>query len=419
MNIFQKLALKLALKASSYSGAPFQLTDKSQIEMLLGNRTHTGKAVTDKTSMQVTTVWACVRLLSETMGAMPSSMYIRESNGNAVKADDHPLNDILVHQPNDEMNGLEYREARTSNLAMRGNSISIIERRSSGDVISLMPIETSRVKFRKDSTTDFKMKYGIDDRGKTEWFPSEKIWHVKGFSFNGTLGLSPLEYAREAMALALAGEEFNSKLFGQGLLPSARVSIPEWLDKDQRKIAEQKLKEMHTGLNNMNQPMLLEGGMKVESGLMTPDDAQFLQLRQFTVVELCRLFGVKPHMIAALERATDNNIEKLSLEFVTYTMLPYMKREEMAVRKLLKPSDRSKYFYKYNAEGLLRADSTARANLYSILLQNGVYSRNEVRALENRNKSDDEGMDDFTVQLNMSLIDLLGKQQQNSENEGN
>jgi HK97 family phage portal protein len=140
---------------------------------------------------------------------------------------------------------------------------------------------------------------------------------------------------------------------------------------------------------------------------MTPDDAQFLQLRQFTVIEICRMLGVKPHMIAALERATDNNIEKLSLEFVTYTMLPYMRRDEIAARKLFKPADRSQYFYRYNFEGLLRADSAARAALYSILLQNGVYTRNEVRALENRNRSDASGMDDFSVQLNMTLVQFL------------
>jgi HK97 family phage portal protein len=190
-------------------------------------------------------------------------------------------------------------------------------------------------------------------------------------------------------------------------MPSAKVSIPTWLTDAQRKVANAKLLEMHTGLQNMNKPMLLEGGMTVESGLLTPDEAQFLQLRQFTVVEICRLLGIKPHMIASLEQATNNNIEQLSLEFITFTMLPHLRRDEMAARKLFKPGDRSKYFYRYNFEGLLRADSAARAQLYSILLQNGVYNRNEVRALENRNRSEASGMDDFSVQLNMTLVQFL------------
>ena len=406
MNILHKAIRWARVKAAGFPGMSFSLSD-ARAGLIFGGSTHTGKAVNEGTAMQVTTVWACVRLLCETMGAMPSAIYREEEGGNATKVDEHPLHEILVEQPNADMNGLEAREARTANLALRGNSFSLIERRGSGDVSSLYPVPTSEVSTKRDATTNYETRYGIADRGKTEWYPPEKIWHTKGFSFNGLQGLSPIAYAREAMALALAGEEFNGRLFGQGLLPSAMISIPQWLKPDQRKVANEKLLEMHTGMMNMNKPMLLEGGMKVEPGLLTPDDAQFLQLRQFTVIELCRLFGIKPHMIAALERATDNNIEKLSLEFVMYTMLPYVRREEIAARKLFKPADRSKYFYRYNFEGLLRADSVARAQLYSILLQNGVYSRNEVRALENRNKVDDSAMDDYTVQSNMAMIDQL------------
>lgn len=368
--------------------------------------TVTGKAVNDTTAMQVTTFFAGVRLLAETMGAFPSAMYRAEKNGNAAKAEDHALHEILVHQPNIDMNGVEFREASTTNLAARGNAYSLIERRGSGDVSSLYPLPSASVQVKRDTTTNYETKYGFKDRGKLEWYPAEKIWHRRGFSFDGLVGLSPIQCAREAIGLALAGEEFNARLFAQGLMPSARVSMPDWLTDDQRALADKKILEMQ-GLINMGKPILLEGGMKVESGLLTPDEAQFLQLRQFTVIEICRLLGIKPHMIAALERATDNNIEKLSLEFVMYTMLPHVRRDEVGVRKLLKPADRDRYFYRYNFEGLLRADSNARAQLYSILLQNGVFSRNEVRALENRNRSEADGMDDYSVQLNMTLIQFL------------
>lgn len=410
MNIMQKLTGWALAKAAAYGGLSFSLTDPQLSQKLSGNfgqGTATGKIVNDTSAMQVTTVWACVRLLAETMGAMPSGIYRKEKSGNATKIDEHPLAEILIEQPNADMNGLEFREARTANLALRGNQYALIERRGSGDILSLYPIPAAHVQKKRDASTGWQTMYGIPDRGRTEWYPSDKIWHTKGFSFNGLEGLSPIGYAREAMALALAGEEFNARLFGQGLMPSARVSIPTWLTEDQRKVANKKLLEMHTGMQNLNKPMLLEGGMTVESGLITPDDAQFLQLRQFTVIELCRLFGVKPHMIAALERATDNNIEKLSLEFVMYTMLPYLRRDEVGARKLFKPGQRSEYFYRYNFEGLLRADSVARAQLYSILLQNGVYSRNEVRALENRNAVDDDAMDEYTVQSNMAMLNQL------------
>ncbi len=404
----KKLATWVAQKAATYGGVQFSLTDHQKLSSVFGtNRSHTGKAVTENAAMGVTTVWACVRLLAETMGAMPSGIFRYEKSGNATKVDDHPLYEILIEQPNGDMNGLEAREARTANLALRGNSYSIIDRRGSGDVISLYPVPAGSVQPKRDESTNWRQMYGIPDRGKIEWYPAEKIWHTRGFSFNGLHGLSPIAYAREAMGLAMAGEEFNARLFGNGLMPSARVSIPQWLTPEQRKLANAKLMEMHAGLQNMNKPMLMEGGMTVESGLISPDDAQFLQLRQFTVIEICRLFNIKPHMVASLEQATNNNIEQLSQEFVTYTMLPYMRREEAAARKLFKPADRNSYFYRYNADGLLRADSAARAQLYSIMLQNGVFNRNEVRALENRNTVEDEAMNQYTVQSNMAMIDQL------------
>lgn len=422
MNAFKKLALWAAQKSAGYAGVTFSLSDTNQklSGWFGGYGTATGKNVTESAAMSVTTVWACVRLLAETMGAMPSAIFREEKSGNSVKVDDHPLHEILIEQPNSDMNGLEYREARTANLALRGNSYSIIERRGSGDVISLYPVPAGAMQRKCDQSTGWQTMYGVTDRGKQEWYPAEKVWHTKGFSFNGLEGLSPIGYAREAMGLALAGEEFNARLFGQGLVPSALVSIPQWLNPEQRKDANKKLLEMHAGLQNMNKPLLLEGGMKVESGLISPDDAQFLQLRQFTVIEICRLFNIKPHMVASLEQATNNNIEQLSLEFVMYTMLPYMRREEAGARKLFKPADRSQYFYRYNADGLLRADSQARAQLYSILLQNGVYTRNEVRALEARNASDANGMDDFSVQLNMTLVQFLEQMaKQNANGSGN
>lgn len=407
MGLLSKLERAAAERKSvGYAGEIVNTTSPKLVDFF-GGRTVTGKAVNDSTAMQITTVFACVRLLAETMGAMPSGIFRKEKSGNAIKVDDHPLAEKLVDRPNLDMDGVTYREASTSNLALRGNTYSLIERRDDGNIRSLYPIPSSRVQPVRDSSTSWNVMYDVSDRGKKERYPSEKIWHRRGFSFDGLIGLSPIACAREAMALALAGEEFNARLFSQGLMPSARVSIPTWLTEPQRDLANKKLMEMHAGLQNLGKPMLLEGGMKVESGIVTPEDAQFLALRQFTVVELCRLFGIKPHMIASLEQATFNNIEKLSLEFVMYTMLPHTRRDEAAAQKLLKPADRGRFFYRYNFEGLLRADSVARAQLYSILLQNGVLSRNEVRALENRNQVDEAGMGDYTVQLNMGLVQLM------------
>lgn len=404
MNIVRKavgtLALKMAGMALSLSPR-----DDSVWRQFFNVTSATGRAVNDDSAMRVTTAWACIRTLAETGGQVTLGIYERQKNGNAEKVD-HPLGEVLIGKPNADMTSLEFREAMIANLAGRGNGYAVIDRNGAGNVGSLYPHRASRVEpKRKD---DGAIVYRINDRGRWETLPAEKIWHWKGFSWDGLMGLSPIACAREALGLAMAGEEYNARMFANGLTSSAIVSIPTWLKDDQRKIAEDKLARMQQGLANTGKPFLLEGGMKVEDGVFTPEDAQFLQLRQLQIPELCRIWRIPPHMIASLERATNNNIEQLSQEFVTYTMMPYFRRIEERAQQLFKPGERSRFFVKFNVESLLRADSAARANLYSILLQNGVYSRNEVRALENRNRVEEDGMDDYTVQSNMALLQLLG-----------
>src|SRR3972149_5541549 len=218
----------IALKAANYSGVTFTLSDGNQKlgSWFNNNPSYTGKPVTEGIAMQVTAFFACIRLLAETMGALPSAIFKFEKNGNATKAEDHPLHEVLVHQPNADMNGIEFREASTANLSARGNAYSLIERRGDGNVLSLYNLPSSAVTPKRDKSTNYETMYGFNDRGKQEWYPAEKIWHRKGFSFDCLMGLSPLQSAREALGLALAGEEFNARLFGQGLMPSARVSIP-------------------------------------------------------------------------------------------------------------------------------------------------------------------------------------------------
>lgn len=406
MNILKKAALWAGLKAVGYSGVGANLTEPGPWRSWLGGRSNSGKAITEDSAMQITTAFACVRLLAETIGGVTLNIYERQANGNAERVE-HPLTDVLVNKPNTDMTGLEYREAKGTNLVARGNAYSIIERRSDGNVLALYPVPSAQAQCKRLDNGDIVYKFNLN--GRWEEYPADKVWHWKGFGFNGLVGLSPIACAREAMGLALAGEEFNARLFANGLMPSATISIPEWLKPDQRAEANKKLLEMHAGLVNMGKPMLLEGGMKVEQGLFTPEDAQFLQLRKMQIPEICRVFRISPHMVAELERATNNNIEQLSLEFVMYTMLPYFRRIEERVQQLLVPADRGRFFARFNAESLLRGDSVARAQLYSILLQNGVFTRNEVRALENRNRVTDDGMDGYTVQSNMAPIDQLAE----------
>lgn len=373
-----------------------------------GNMSATGHAITEHSAMRVTTAFACIRVLAETAGTVTLKVYEKQRNGNAQEID-HDILELLAYTPNPEQTGMEFREVQTSNLAARGNCYAIRENRGNGSALSLYPVPASRCEpIRKP---DGRLMYEVSENGKTTEYPPEKIWHVRGFGFDGLKGLSPIGCARDALGLAMAGEEANSSLFKNGLAASAVVGTDVWLKDEQRLAAEKKLHQMWAGLKNYGKPILLEGGMKLQEGMFSPEEAQFLELRKFQVPEICRLWRISPHMIADLERATNNNIEQLSLEFIMYTMAPYFRRFEERMRELFKPADQRRFFVRFNYESLLRADSTARANLYSILLQNGVYTRNEVRQLENRNRVEVAGMDDHTVQLNMTTVDRLGQEQ--------
>jgi HK97 family phage portal protein len=401
MNLFQKAIRAIAMKSGIYGSVPLSLSSSAGWDSTGGSLT--GRTVNDDTAMQVSVVWSCIRILSETIGALPMAVYEDKGNGD-VKKIDHQVGEVLIRTPNFDMTSTEYREATITNLCLRGNSYSLKETNGAGELISLYPIPSSQVTpRRKDSGA---IEYRVLERGKWETYPQEKIWHVKGFGSNGLVGYSPIGYVRQAMGLALATEEFGARFFSQGAKPSGFISVPEWLKDDQRKIARELVDSKFAGLENAQRLQLLEGGMKYESVTMPLEDAQFLETRRFQLDEICRIYRVPPHMVANLERATFSNIEHLSQEFVMYTLMPYLTRFEQASTKwLFRAADRGKYFLRFNVEGLLRADAAGRAQFYSQMLQNGVYSRNEVRALENKNRVD--GLDDYTVQSNMTLVNFL------------
>lgn len=370
-----------------------------------GGGTYAGKTVTEISAMQMSAVFGCVRILAESIGALPWSIYEKDKQGNAKKVD-HPLSGVLIDSPNADMTDVEFREAGVVNLALQGNAYSLKETNGAGNIASLYPIPAGNVeKKRKD---DGAIQFRVCDRGKWETYPQEKIWHVPGFGSNGLTGFSPIGYQRQAIGLGLATEEFGARFFGQGATTSGVVNVPDWLKDEQRLKAREILQQKYEGLGNAHKLMLLEGGMQFTSVSMPLEDAQFLETRRFQVNEIARIYRVPPHMLADLERATFSNIEHMSIEFVVFTLQPYLTRFERSVSKwLLKPGERGRFFLRFNLEGLLRGDSDARAKFYAAMLQNGVYNRNEVRALENMNQVAGQGMDEYTVQSNMAPIDAL------------
>jgi HK97 family phage portal protein len=374
---------------------------------IFGGGSYTGRSVTDEFSLAVSTVWRCVQLKAQTVGSLPWAVYERLGPGKAREVDDHPLSEVLVHSPNADMDRMQFREALEANMALRNNAVCLKETRGNGTVSSLTPLPSRLVTYERDRETGA-MRYKFNDRGREEVYPAEKIWHVRGFSFDGRVGLPPMGYGRHAIALAAAAEEFGSRFFANGARVSGIVKIPEWLEDDQRAKAKKNLQELYGGLENAHKLGLLEGGMEYSQMSATPGEAQHNELRGFQVVDICRFFGVPPHLVYALEHGSYNNVETLAAEWVTFGLLPDLVRIELAAQKqLLVAGERKRFFVRFNFEGLLRANSLERSQFYASMLQNGVFSRNEVREKENLARVDEPGMDERTVQTNLALIQFI------------
>jgi HK97 family phage portal protein len=417
MNFLARSLAYLAVKAAAISSKPFSAMNHDMVRMVFGAPTAAGVTVDDESMMRVGAAWACRRILSETIGSIPWAIYKRTGDRNAERDDDHPLSAVLINSPNAEQTDVEFREALSMGLTGRGNSYTHIDR-TGKRIASLMPISPKKVQtLRKgpgvhsseSSIADGDIFHRIDDRGRYVDLPQEKVWHVKGFGEGTLVGLSPIGAAKEALGGALAMERFANSFFAQGGKPAGIVTIPNFLKPDQRPIARENLQQMMGGLGNAHKFALFEGGMKPEPwGDMPFDEMEFIAGRKFSIQEVCRFYRIPPHMVADLDKATFSNIEHLSQEFVMFTLMPYFTRIEASAKKwLFSPEDRSKYFLRFNYEGLLRADSAGRAAFYASALQNGWLNRNEVRGLENRNRSDAEGMDDYTIQSNMAFVDQL------------
>lgn len=405
------------LKASGYGTTQGYSTMSPELIKWFGGPTASGKSVTESTVMALTAMWGCSRILAESVASIPWHIYRKQkkNSANADVADDHQLSALLNYKPNKDMTRSEFKEALVTNLCQAGNAYCFRDDLG-GKPVSLYPLRSSTVQARQKQSGNTKLAlpdgsvfYSVLDRGKWEDYPREKVWHVKGFGNDGLCGFSPIGVVREAFGSALAADEFGARFFGQGGKPSGVVTIPNWLTDDQRSVARENLSQMLGGVTNAHKFALFEGGMKPEPwGELSLDDLQFVMLRRFNVQEIARIYRVPPHMLADLEKgASYASIEQMSSEFVTFTLMPYFTRIEASAQRWLLGPDEQDYFLRFNYEALLRADSESRAKFYASALQNGWLNRNEVRAMENRNSVD--GLDDYTVQTNLTPADMLAQ----------
>ena len=384
---------------------PQNRTAGSAYSFFMGG-TSSGKRVNERSAMQMTAVYSCVRILSEAVASLPLHVY-RNTDTGTEKATDHPLYTILHDEPNPEMTSFVFRETLMTHLLLWGNAYAQIIRNGKGEVIALYPLMPDRMSVDRDENGQLYYEYlvssddaPVNKKSIVRLSPSD-VLHIPGLGFDGLVGYSPIAMAKNAIGLAIATEEYGSKFFANGAAPSGVLEHPGTI-KDPNRIRES-WQQTFGGSQNSGKIAVLEEGMKYTPISISPEQAQFLETRKFQINEIARIFRVPPHMVGDLEKSSFSNIEQQSLEFVKYTLDPWVSRwEQSIVRTLLTPEEKKKYYVKFNVDGLLRGDYQSRMNGYAIGRQTGWMSANDIRELENLDRIPaEEGGDLYLINGNM------------------
>ena len=376
----------------------FRSRDKPVQDSLNGSQysfyfgpTTSGKPVNERTAMQITAVYACVRILSEAIAGLPLHLYRYDGSGGKVKAIEHPLYRLLHDEPNPEMTSFAFRETLMGHLLLWGNAYAQIIRNGKGEVLALYPLMPDKMTVDRDERGNLYYLYRqtqedsptLGNTSQVYLRPSD-VLHIPGLGFDGLVGYSPIAMAKNAIGVAAACEEFGAKFFANGAAPGGVLEHPSVV-KDPERLRES-WNAVYQGSGNAHRIAVLEEGVKYQPIGISPEQAQFLETRKFQIDEIARIFRVPPHMVGDLEKSSFSNIEQQSLEFVKYTLDPWVVRWEQNIcRSLLSVEEKKTLFAKFNVDGLLRGDYQSRMNGYAIGIQNGFMSPNDVRSLENLN----------------------------------
>ncbi len=392
---------------------PQDRTAGSAYSFYMGGTT-SGKIVTERSAMQMTAVYSCVRILAEAVAGLPLHLYRYKEDGGKEKAIEHPLYLLLHDEPNPEMSSFVFRETLMTHLLLWGNAYAQIIRNGKNEVVALYPLMPNKMSVDRDENGHLYYTYyrGPDEAIKNKEFavtltPSD-VLHIPGLGFDGLVGYSPIAMAKNAIGMAIACEEYGAKFFANGAAPGGVLEHPGTI-KDPQRVRES-WQSTFGGSGNSNKIAVLEEGMKYTPIGISPEQAQFLETRKFQINEIARIFRVPPHMVGDLEKSSFSNIEQQSLEFVKYTLDPWVVRWEQSImRSLLSHDEKARYFVKFNLEGLLRGDYQSRMNGYAIGRQNGWMSANDIRELENLDRIPaEEGGDLYLINGNMLPLKNAG-----------
>ena len=377
-------------------------------------RSSSGQTVNEKTAMQMSAVYACVRIIAEAIAQIPLNVYRLTVDGGKEKDLRHPLFFLLHDEPNPEMTSFIFRETLMSHLLLWGNAYAQIIRNGKGEVVGIYPLMPDRMQVDRNEAGNLVYTYTkyYDEVGAKHAFeqitlPAYQVLHIPGLGYDGLIGYSPIAMARNAIGMSMAAEDFGATFFANGATPGGVLEHPG-IVKDPERLRES-WHAQFSGKNSHN-IAVLEEGMTFKPMSIPPEEAQFLETRKFQIDEIARIFRVPPHMVGDLEKSSFSNIEQQSLEFVKYTVGPWVARwEQSLAQALLLPSEKKRYTIKYNLDGLLRGDYESRMNGYAVGRQNGWLSANDIRELENMNKIPaEEGGDEYLINGNMTKLKDAG-----------
>lgn len=385
----------------NWLGVPISLTTGTFWQEWFGTSS-SGKVVTADKAMQLSAVWACIRLLSESVSTLPMKVYRREADGSRKLAQDHPAYQVLCRRPNLEMTPSRFMLMVVASICLRENAF--IEKKMIGrKLVALNPLLPQNMVVKRLDTGQLQYTYTED--GKKRVIPVDRMMHIRGFGLDGVCGMMPLSSGRDVFGAAMAVDESAAKIFENGLQTSGYISSKVALNKEQRERLRQYLATF-AGSKNAGKMMVLEGDLSYQNVTMNPEDAQMLESRAFSIEEICRWFRVPPFMVGHVTKQSSwaSSVEGMNLIFLTNTLRPLLVNIEQEISRCLLDSDED-YFAEFSVEGLLRADSVGRAAYYTTALQNGWMSRNDVRRLENLPPI--PGGEIYTVQLNLTPLEDL------------
>lgn len=368
--------------------------------------------VTARNAVQIPTVLACVRVLAESLASLPLHLYVRGKRGK-FRAYRHPLYQLLHMLPNDEMTSVELRMIMEGHVVSWGNAYAQIIRNRKGDVMAIWPMLPDRMSIFRQDDGWLWYYYGSspseepDVRNEDRWYRRDEIMHLRGLGFDGVRGYSVIELARQALQMASNAEAFGTKFYENGARPGLVLTSPKKLSDSAYERLKQSWEARHQGIENSHKVAVLEDGVDVKEFSIPARDSQYIETTQFKRSEIAAIFRVPPHMVGDLSRATFSNIEEQGLDFVRYTLSPWLQIWQQAIyRDLLRPEERKTYFATFDTFGLTIGNTDAQQKWFVAGLQNGYLSINDVREMVGLNEIGSAG-DAYLRPLNMTPIGAM------------